>query len=804
MSTASITAISAQDAQKYDNPIPNREFILNVLSQQGGRLNREQLAERLKLSSDQDLEALRRRLRAMERDGQILFDRGDYTPINPNELISGRVIGRREGHGFLARDEGGDDLVLGKSQMRKAMDGDRVQVRISGVDHRGRQEAQIVNVLERNTTQLVGRLKTESGVHTLIPDNDRICNEIIVAPESLGDAVDGQYVVVSIAKYARNRSPMLTEVIEVLGDAMAPGMEIDIALRNHDIPFVWPKEAIQAAKKLGSTVSEEDKLHRYDLRSVPLVTIDGEDSMDFDDALFCQPRSNGGWRLFVAIADVSHYVKPGSPLDLEAQKRGTSVYFPGRVEPMLPEALSNGLCSLNPNVDRLAMVCEMFIDSAGNLGKFQFYEGIMRSHARLTYTEVGALLEQPESRLGQQVQQRYSDLVPHLQALHQLYGALRQARSKRGAIDFETTESKFQFDAQRKIRRIDPVVRNDAHKLVEECMLCANVATARFLQKLKLPALYRVHQGPLQKKLESLRAFLGELGLSLGGGKQPTATHYRRLLNSISERPDADVIQSIMLRSLSQAAYSPDNQGHFGLAYSAYAHFTSPIRRYPDLLTHRAIRSVIRGDESGGKLKRALKSITGLGVDPVRRVDSAASLSPSQSYPYNLEEMLKLGEQCSLASRRADMASWDVEAWLKCEYMQDRIGDAFAGTICGVTNFGLFVELKGVMVEGLIHISALEGDYYQFDAAKQRLTGERSKKSYGLGDAIQVRVVRVDLEQRKIELEMDGRWQASGNGKNVSGGRRRSNDKSPGRRSGKPKSSGRYANKKPAVAESAH
>jgi len=755
MSTDSKTAINASDFEKYSNPIPGREYIMGLLEEPGKTLNREQLANTLGLSGSEEKEALRRRLRAMERDGQLAFDpRKGYSLLRTEDLIEGRVIGHPDGFGFLAQDGAGDDLFLHDSQMLKVFDGDRVQVRVSGVDRRGRQEGRIIKVVEQNTTQVVGRLRFEDGDYFLQPENSRIRNEIDIADDQLKGAQAGQYVTVEIVEYPCNRFNASGRVVELLGDSMAPGMEIDVAIRSHDIPHKWPQDALNAAEAMGSEVTDADKQHRADFRDRPFVTIDGEDARDFDDAVYCEKRKSGGWRLFVAIADVSHYVEPDSALDQEAEERGTSVYFPGHVVPMLPESLSNGLCSLNPHVDRLVMVCEMAINSAGKMTSYKFSEGIIHSHARLTYSQVGALLSTPESGLGKKVAQKHSAVVPDLHALHHLYAVLRKARTKRGSIDFEKQEVQFKFTEDRKIDRIVPVVRNDAHKMIEEFMLCANVATARFLEKLNLPALYRVHEGPADKKLTNLRTFLSERGLNLTGGDKPTPADYDRLLRSIGERNDAQIIRTMMLRSLSQAEYSSDNQGHFGLAYPAYAHFTSPIRRYPDLLVHRAIRSVIRRSESGGSLRRVLKKMTGVGSDPVHRVQSAALLDAGKSYPYDLSKMKNLAEHCSLVSRRADKAGWDVEAWLKCEYMQDHVGDIFGGVISSVTNFGLFIELDDTQVEGLVHVTALNNDYYQFDAAQQRLVGERTKASFSIGDKINIRVVRVDMDQRKIEFEL--------------------------------------------------
>lgn len=755
MSKSPIAAFNPLDAEKYSHPIPAREFIMGLLEKNKKTLNRERLAKELHLSSDEQKEALRRRLRAMERDGQILFDRRrGYSLIKPEDLVSGRVIGHPDGFGFLTSDESSEDLFLSDNEMLTVFDGDRVQARISGVDRRGRKTGAIVKVLERNTTHLVGRLQSEDDQYFLKPENSRIAHEIDLDYDQLMGAKVGQYVFVEIIEYPCRRYNASGRVTELLGDSMGPGMEIDVAIRSHDIPHSWPQDTLRAAKRLGSEVPEADKLHRADLRKLPFVTIDGEDAKDFDDAVYCEKEASGGWRLFVAIADVSHYVVPDSALDLEAQKRGTSVYFPGRVVPMLPESLSNGLCSLNPKVDRLVMVCEMTIDKSGKMTSYTFSEGVIHSHARLTYNQVNTIITSPDSSLGRQATRQLNGTEPHIHALHQLYSVLKKSRTKRGAMDFEKPEVQFEFTEDRKIERIVPVIRNDAHKMIEEFMLSANVATADFLKEQKIPALYRVHQGPRDKKLTTLRTFLNEKGIKLAGGDRPSPAHYDQVLSSIGQRSDAQTIRTMMLRSLSQAEYSPDNQGHFGLAYSAYAHFTSPIRRYPDLLVHRAIRSVIRQKKQRTSFRRALKFILGAGSTPVQRFEGAKPVSRRKSYPYDKPAMQTLAAHCSNASRRADKASWDVEAWLKCEYMQDFVGDTFHGLVSSVTHFGLFIEIKDIQVEGLIHISALKKDYYNFDAAKQRLSGERGNASFSIGDDIIVRVVRVDMERRKIELAL--------------------------------------------------
>ena len=736
-----------REAEKYENPIPSRELILSLLAERGAPATRAQLQQEFGLHDDDSIEALRRRLRAMERDGQLIYTRrGAYAPVDKLDLIRGRVQGHRDGFGFLVPDEGGDDLFLGPAQMRVVFDGDRVLGRVTGVDRRGRSEGAIVEVIERAHEILVGRYYEESGIGFVAADSARIKQEVLVPPGSAGGAKSGQYVEVRITRWPTMSRQAQGEVIEVVGDYMAPGVEIEVALRSYDIPSVWPQEVLDEAAKLKDYVVEKDKAKRVDLRHLPLVTIDGEDARDFDDAIYCEPRKASGWRLFaggwklyVAIADVSHYVPLGSALDAEAELRGTSVYFPSEVIPMLPEAISNGLCSLMPDVDRLAMVCEMTISKSGELTDFEFYEAVIHSHARLTYDKVSSMLEHPRSREGKALGDEYAQVLPHLKDLYDLYKALAKARQGRGAIDFETTETRMLFGQNRKITEIRPTVRNDAHKIIEECMLAANVATARFLQDLDIPGLYRVHDGPKPEKVERLRQFLGTMGLSLTRKKgDPTPEDYAAVLQKIQDRPDAQLIQTVMLRSLSQAVYTPHNAGHFGLNYEAYTHFTSPIRRYPDLLVHRAVRSVIRS-----RRKTDLVQRSGAGV-----------LTKAAVYPYDLAALERLGEQCSQHERRADEASRDVVSWLKCEFMQDRVGENFDGLVTAVTGFGLFVELTDVYIEGLVHITALPADYYDFDPVQHTLVGERAGRVFRLGDSIRVQVVRVDLEERKIDFEM--------------------------------------------------
>jgi ribonuclease R len=764
---------AAREAEKYENPIPSRELILHQLAERGSPASREELIAEFGLETEEQLEALRRRLRAMERDGQLIYTRrGTYAPVDKLDLILGRVSGHRDGFGFLVPDDGSDDLFLSPAQMRLVFDGDRALARVAGLDRRGRREGAIVEVISRAHEKIVGRYYEEGGIGFVVVDNPKIQQEVLVTPGRTGNAQIGQFVEIKITHWPTPRFQPQGDIVEVIGNYMAPGMEIDVALRSYDIPHVWPDAVIKEASKLKPEVEEKDKEKRVDLRELPFVTIDGEDARDFDDAVYCEKSGgnwrlfSGGWKLYVAIADVSSYVKVGSALDDEAKNRGNSVYFPERVVPMLPEELSNGLCSLNPHVDRLAMVCEMSISKSGKLMDYQFYEAVIHSHARLTYNKVSAMLEDPKGEEGKQLRGEYKDILPHLKQLYSLYQVLLAARHERGAIDFETQETRIIFGSGRKIAEIRPTQRNEAHKLIEECMLAANVATAQFMQKHEIPSLYRVHDGPPPERLEKLRAFLTELGLSLhkGGKEGPSPKDYQELLEKIRGREDYHLIQTVMLRSLSQAVYSADNHGHFGLNYEAYTHFTSPIRRYPDLLVHRAIRSVIRSKRETSHVRRA-----GAAVVPKARI-----------YPYDEAALEQLGEQCSLTERRADEATRDVVNWLKCEFMKDRVGEEFAGVITAVTGFGIFVELKDIYVEGLVHVTGLPGDYYHFDPVHHRLAGERTGRSFRLGDSVEVKVMRVDLDERKIDFEL-----ATGEAGAPSGRKRRGDAGEPGKASGR-------------------
>ena len=717
-----------READKYDNPIPSRELILQLLSDEGRPLSRPEIANAFALEDEERLEALRRRLRAMERDGQVLFNRGSrYCLVNNKDLIVGRVIGHVDGFGFVRPDDGSEDLYLSPREMNVLLHNDRTMVRVVGVDRKNRREGAVVEILERNTHQIVGRLYVEDEFTYVIPDNKNIAQTVLVEAGHASGAQHGQIVVAQITQQPTKLHQPFGRIIEILGDHLAPGMEIEMAIRTHELPSIWPEELLTEIAPLTSDVPEEAKVDRVDLRSTPLVTIDGEDARDFDDAVYCK-KTPKGWKLLVAIADVSHYVTVGSELDKEAHNRSTSVYFPEQVIPMLPEILSNGLCSLNPHVDRLCMVCEMIIDEDGQVGRSRFYDAVMRSHARLTYNDVAKMLVEGDEALTQQ----HAALMPDLTQLYKLYQAMRKAREKRGAMDFDTQETRIIFGENRKIDKIIPVVRNDAHKLIEEFMIAANGCAARFLNNKKMPKLLRVHEGPSEEKLANLRTFLGELGLRMSGDMSPTPLDYMHLIEQIKDRPDAHLIQTVLLRSMSQAVYSAEEKGHFGLALDAYAHFTSPIRRYPDLLVHRAIRHCLQDKKA-------------------------------DSFVYGVPDMVMLGEHCSANERRADDATRDVTSWLKCEYMMDKIGEEFDGVISAVTSFGFFVELANIYVEGLVHISSLGQDYFHFDALSHQLKGEHSSTRYRLGDSVKIKVARVDLDEKKMDFTLVLKTKSSAN-----------------------------------------
>ncbi len=703
-----------RESVRYEFPLPSREYIMQIMADEGRPVEFVELVELLDITTAEK-DMFQRRLGAMEREGQLMRNRkGAYILPERAGLTPGRIQGHQDGYGFLVPDDGSPDIFLDQHQMGKVLHGDRALVRVMGQDRRGRPEGSIVEVTERANTKVVGRVFIEHGVVFVVPENKRIAQDILVPPEPKAKikVQSGQVVMVEIIEQPSKFSQPIGRITEVLGNYADPGMEIEIALRKHDLPFEFSKAALAENKAMPDKVRKTDFKGREDLRELPLVTIDGETARDFDDAVYCEKKGRG-WRLVVAIADVSHYVKPGMALDKESMERGNSVYFPRRVIPMLPEKLSNGICSLNPDVERMAMVCDMEISAAGKIGKYRFYPAVFRSHARLTYNLVWSWLSgeaKPES-------EAYAAVLPHVKNLYKLFQALHKARGQRGAIDFETTETQMVFNEQGKIENIIPVIRNDAHRVIEECMLAANVCASDFLAQHKQACLYRIHEAPGDEKLKNLRSFLGEFGLALGGGDDPRAKDYAVLLEQVKQRPDFQLLQTVMLRSLKQAMYSPDNLGHFGLAYEHYTHFTSPIRRYPDLLVHRAIKAVLAGEK----------------YTPVDSWDN-------------------IGLHCSGTERRADEATRDVQNWLKCFYMKERVGEEFDGTISAVTAFGIFVALDEVYVEGLVHVSELGEDYFQFDNIKHQMLGERTGQRFRLGDRVRVKLVRADLESNKIDF----------------------------------------------------
>jgi ribonuclease R len=704
-----------REREQYEHPLPSREYILQILAQHGVPVEQEDLISMLQIEEHEE-ELFVRRIRAMERDGQIMRNRKRAICVMEKlDLVKGKVQGHPDGFGFLIPEDGSDDLVLSAKEMHKVLHGDTVMARVGGMDRRGRREASVVEVLEHANTRVVGRLYEDHGIMFVVAENRRISQDILVAPGEQGAAIAGQVVILELMQQPSKHAQPIGRIVEVLGNYGDAGMEIEIALRKHDLPNEFPFDAKHQAEQFAPEVLPENYAGREDVRSLPLVTIDGETARDFDDAVYCEP-SGSGFRLVVAIADVSSYVQPGDALDQEALNRSTSVYFPRRVIPMLPEELSNGLCSINPNVERLCMVCDMQVSADGDIEKYRFYPSVMISKARLTYNQVADMLANPHGEIAQQ----YAAVLPHINHLYTLFQTLLRAREKRGAIDFETIETQMIFNDQGKIEKIIPVIRNDAHKLIEECMLAANVCAAGFLHEHEHPVLYRVHEGPTPEKLDAVREFFKEFGLELGGGDEPQAGDYAKLLKKIKGRPDFALLQTVMLRSLRQARYAPENVGHFGLGYEAYAHFTSPIRRYPDLLVHRAIKAVLKSTQ----------------------------YKPSEKWE-------ALGVHCSQNERRADDATRDVEAWLKCFYMRDHLGSVFDGTISSVTGFGLFVALDDLFVEGLVHVSELGSDYFHFDATKHQMLGEHSGKRYRLGDRVRVQVVRVDMESTKIDFVLE-------------------------------------------------
>ncbi len=708
-----------KESREIDAIAPERGEIIEMLEKRGRPLQRKDIAKALKVESDDSREILRRRLRAMVRDGQLIQTRRNAFGLPARmDLVKGRISAHRDGFGFVIPDDGGSDLYISSREMRKVLHGDRVLAGVTGTDRQGRREGMIAEVLERANDSIVGRYVEENGIALVVPDDPRINQDVMIPLQDSAGARPGQVVVATIVNEPNVRQPPVGKITEILGQSGAPGMATEIAIRSHGLPYEWPDGVEAAAEAFGESVPEDMKTGRKDLRDLPLVTIDGADARDFDDAVFARKQKKG-WRLIVAIAEVSSYVKPGSLLDGEATHRSTSVYFPSRVIPMLPEALSNGLCSLKPAVDRLCLACEMTVSGNGIVQRSRFVAAVMKSSARLTYGQVADYFESGVLKHHDDM----PDVKSNLDDLHALYKALKSARLKRGAIDFETTEYGFQFDQRGAVAGLIAQERNDAHKLIEECMILANVEAARFLIKHKIPAPYRVHASPPEAKLEALSQFLRGQGLRVPWRDNPEPKDFEAVVLEAQGRPDEHLIMAVLLRSQSLAAYQTGNEGHFGLALDAYAHFTSPIRRYPDLLVHRAIHHLLeRGKTSG--------------------------------FPYSTEAMSELCARCSHNSRRAEDAERDVIDRLKCAYLETRIGEEFEGMVSGVTSFGLFVELDYGRISGLVHVTGLPNDYYHFDPVAHRMKGERRGQVFQLSDKVKVRVVAVNLDERKIDFEL--------------------------------------------------
>lgn len=713
---------AAREAERYAQPIASREAILALLDRCDGPQNAEDIAAHLGLLEPDRFDALGKRLGAMVRDGQLVQNRrGGFAPVQAVNLIQGTVIANPEGFGFLRTIDGGDDLFLPPYEMRKVMHGDRVLANVTGIDRRGRREGSIARVLERGMNRLIGRFSVEMGINFVVPDDKRVQRNVQVPPDQTGGARDGQLVVCELVHAPDSRRPPIGRIIAVLGDKLTPSLLVEAAIHGHELPHEFPQEVLDEAAAVPLVVEPSMIGNRVDLRQMPLVTIDGEDAKDFDDAVYCEPNADG-FRLVVAIADVSNYVRPGSPLDEEAIKRATSVYFPGFVVPMLPETLSNGICSLMPKVDRMCFVCDMQVNRAGEVTESRFYEAVMNSHARLTYTQVWQAVGEDDPDAKAYI----GPLLPQIQRLHQLYQVLAKARARRGAIEFETSEVRFVLDNTGEVTQAGMLVRNDAHKLIEECMIAANVQAAMHLMAAHVPAPYRIHEKPPEAKYADLLEFLKEFKLSLPPWSKVVPGDYTKLLKKVRERPDAALLESVLLRSQSLAVYSADNSGHFGLALEAYAHFTSPIRRYPDLLVHRALKYMLTGGRP-------------------------------EKYQYTPHQMAALALQCSERERRADEAEREVDERYRAAWMEKHVGGQFDGVISGVTSFGLFVELDESKVNGLVHVTQLPQDYYQFDAVRKTLSGERRGSEFRLGDRVRILVLKASMEERKIDFRLVGK-----------------------------------------------
>tara|TARA_R110002110_G_scaffold400317_1_gene616620 strand:+ start:36013 stop:38277 length:2265 start_codon:yes stop_codon:yes gene_type:complete len=731
-----------RELETYETPVPSREFILTTIKSFSQPRKMKHLISHFELDDPDLIEGLRRRLKAMIRDGQLVKLRTGFVPVESEEELEGELHFFKEREVYCITDAQ-RKIPLLPGTLRGCFEGDRVKVKVRNIADSDESFGRIIEIVEAQEKTVVGRFYKERNIYRVVPLEKNIFQHITIPKDQTGKAKTDDIVVVKLSRDVQEQAyeGFVGQVLEVLGDYASPGIEIDMAIKKFNIPNTWPKAVEKLSNEFPKKITPQSKRNREDLIDVPFITIDGEDAKDFDDAVYCQPTKTG-WKVSVAIADVGHYVKPNTPLDKEAKRRGNSTYFPNRVVPMLPEGLSNQLCSLKPDEERLTLVCHMTVSKDGKVTRSKFTKAVIKSHARLTYNKVAKIYD-GDVKLTEQ----YADVLPNIMALREAYEVLSAQRRKRGALDLETVDNLILFNDDGKIDKIIPVYRNDAHKVIEECMLAANVCAARLILRHKKPGLFRVHDDPPAKKLTQLKAFLSELGMSLKGNQdKPEASAYADILYQAKERPDRHVIETMVLRSLSQAQYREKNVGHFGLAYPQYVHFTSPIRRYPDLIIHRIIAAIIAEKE---------KDI------------------------YSMEALEELGEKLSVTERRSDDASRDATFALKCHYMQDKVGEDFEGVVSGVTAFGLFIELKDIYIEGLIHVSQLGHEYFHYDPVKHLMIGEHSRQTYQLGQEVKVKVVRVDMEDKKIDFELLDKGKAATTTKQSKNKKKRKKKKKP-------------------------
>ncbi|QCI24064.1 ribonuclease R [Buchnera aphidicola (Macrosiphoniella sanborni)] len=717
---------------RYRNSIPSRECILLWLKTCKNLISQRNLEKKFYINNKEQKKALRCRLQKMEKDGQVIYTKNHFYTVPENyKVVKGKVIGHKDGYGFLRTEILKDDLFLSSEEMKFCIHGDIILAYITYSNVKKRSSARFLKLLEPNNTFIVGRYYINKNITFVIPNDTRFHFKIFIVASSIQEHISiGSIVVVKINKKSIRNIKMIGSITEVLGKKMETNLAIEIALRTYSIPSSWSHAVKSQLYDINKKIKKYNFENRIDLRHFSFFTIDDEDAYDFDDAIFCKKKNNAeeGWNLWVAIADVSFYVEPNTPLDKEALERGTSIYFPSLVVPMLPEQLSTDLCSLNPHVERLCLICEMSLSNSGELISYKHYEAVICSHGRFTYDEIDKIWNGDVL-----LQEKYKKNLKYIQNLLCLQKIFNKYRVSKKGIDFEKIEPKFVLDSNLRIKKIHQKIRNDAHKFIESCMILANIASACFIKKYTHPVLFRNHDSPKTENIVSLRIFLKKIGLKLLGGDTPKSIHYSNLLKKISNSSQYEIVQTVLLRSMKQAIYSPDNYGHFGLSLSSYVHFTSPIRRYPDLILHRIIKYLLLQNK-----KRNINQIDNI----------------YNNYLYNMNEMRNIGKYCSMTERRADEATRDVIDWLKCDFMHKKIGCILNGVISNITSFGFFVRLNQFFIDGLVHITSLNDDYYYFDTLNLKLIGKVNKNVYRLGDALQVKVMSVNLQERKIELSL--------------------------------------------------